>query len=137
MLKGSCLCKGIRFEISGLHSKVSICHCSLCRKTSGTGSSASIVVGYDQLTWISGQELVSSGPKHAFCRVCGAHAPDSIEGKTVYIVPAGVLDDNPALLVGQHIYVGSKARWEAIGDDGAPQFQADAPGPPLPCDQMA
>lgn len=104
MLKGSCLCQGMRFEITGTHSKVGICHCSLCRKTSGTGSSAAIVVAYDQLTWLAGQELVTSGPKHSFCRVCGAHAPDSNPRKTVYVVPVGVLDGNPNLLVGQHIY---------------------------------
>jgi hypothetical protein len=119
----------MRFEITGTHSKVSICHCSLCRKTSGTGSSAAIVVGYDQLTWLTGQELVAGGPKHAFCRVCGAHAPDSNARKTVYIVSVGILDDNPMLQVGQHIYVGSKAHWEVIGEDGAPQFEEDTAAP--------
>jgi hypothetical protein len=134
MLKGSCLCRGMQFEITGTHSKVSICHCSLCRKTSGTGSSAAIVVGYDQLTWLAGQELVTSGPKHSFCRMCGAHAPDSNPRKTVYVVPVGILDDNPKLLVGQHIYVGSKAHWDVIGEDGAPQFDEDSPDS-LPRDQ--
>jgi hypothetical protein len=38
----------------------------------------------------SGQELVNSGPKHAFWRVCGAHAPDSNARKTLYIVPVGM-----------------------------------------------
>ena len=137
MLKGTCLCGGMRFEIAGAHSKVSICHCSLCRKTSGTGSSAAIVVGYDQLTWLSGQELVVSGPKHSFCRVCGAHAPDCNPRKTLYIVPVGILDDNPILTVGQHIYVGSKAHWDMIGDDGAPRFAEGSTGPPLPRDQTA
>jgi len=44
MLKGSCLCGGIRFEITGMHSKVVVCHCSGCRKTSGAGSAAQVVV---------------------------------------------------------------------------------------------
>lgn len=138
MLKGSCLCGGMRFEITGLHSKVSICHCSLCRKTSGTSSSAAIVVDYGSLKWLSGEDLVMSGPKHSFCRRCGAHAPDANPRKTVYVVPAGILDDNPSLAVGQHIYCGSKARWEVIGADGAPQYDEDPPpGPPLPRDQVA
>ena len=112
MLKGSCLCGGIRFEITGKHSKVVICHCSRCRKTSGAGSAAQIVVKYDGLLWLSGEDLVVNGPKHAFCRVCGAHAPDANPRKTVYIVPAGILDDNPELGVGEHIFVGSKAHWD-------------------------
>jgi hypothetical protein len=137
MLKGSCLCGGMRFEITGTHSKISLCHCSLCRKTSGTGSSAAIVVGYDQLNWLSGLELVTNGPKHSFCRVCGAHAPDSNPRKTLYVVPVGILDDNPELLVGQHIFVGSKAHWDVIGEDGARQFVDASTEPPLPRDQVA
>ena len=137
MLKGSCLCGGMRFEITGTHSKVSICHCSLCRKTSGTGSSAAIVVGYDQLNWLSGLDLVTNGLKHSFCRVCGAHAPDSNPRKTLYVVPVGILDDNPELMVGQHIFVGSKARWDVIGEDGARQFEEASTEPPLPRDQVA
>ena len=38
----------------------------------------------------------------------------------------GCLDDNPQLLVGEHIFVGSKAHWEVIGD-GAPQFEKGTP----------
>jgi hypothetical protein len=137
VLKGSCLCGGMRFEITGMHSKVSICHCSLCRRTSGTGSSAAIVVGYDQLNWLSGLDLVTNGPKHSFCRVCGAYAPDSNPRKTLYVVPVGILDDNPELLVGPHIFVDSKARWDVIGEDGARQFEGASTEPPLPRDQVA
>jgi hypothetical protein len=135
MIKGSCLCGGIQFEVSGLHSKVVICHCSRCRKTSGTSSAAQIVVRYDALLWRSGEDLVVNGPKHAFCRVCGAHAPDANARKTAYIVPAGILDDNPRLVVGEHIFVGSKAHWDVLGDDGAPQFNEGNPGPPILLDQ--
>jgi hypothetical protein len=127
----------MRFEITGMHSKVSICHCSLCRRTSGTGSSAAIVVGYDQLNWLSGLDLVTNGPKHSFCRVCGAYAPDSNPRKTLYVVPVGILDDNPELLVGPHIFVDSKARWDVIGEDGARQFEGASTEPPLPRDQVA
>jgi|KBSMisStaDraftv2_1062788.scaffolds.fasta_scaffold129381_4 hypothetical protein len=137
MLLGSCLCKGIRFQISGTHSKVIVCHCSLCRKTSGTSSASYIVTGYDQLTWLSGQDLVKSGAKHSFCRECGAHAPDANPRKTLYMVPPGILDDNPKLAVGEHIFVGSKAHWDVLGDDGALRFDEGSSGPPPPRDQIA
>jgi hypothetical protein len=39
------------------------------------------------------------------------------------------------LLVSDHSFVGSKAGWEVIGADGAPQFEED--GPPLARDQRA
>jgi hypothetical protein len=133
MLKGSCLCKGIQFEITGPHSRIHHCHCSLCRKTTGGGPSAEITCTKDGFRWISGRDLVIDGPKHAFCRVCGVHAP--YPHGTQVSVPVGSLDDNPALVVGQHIFVGSRARWEAIGPDGAPRFELH--GSHLPLDQQA
>lgn len=139
MIKGSCLCGGVRFEISGKHSKLGICHCSLCRKVSGVGSIATIEISFEQLTWVSGEDLLTtferpSGYGSTFCRVCGSPAPDSDQRKTMYGVPVGLLDGNPVLLVGDHIYVASKATWEVIGDD-APQFPQD--GPLRPRDQTA
>jgi hypothetical protein len=126
MLQGSCLCGGIRFEISGAVAGINQCHCSLCRKVSGTGSIAKIPVSADQLKWLSGEELVRtyarpSGYSVAFCGVCGSPAPDPNAARTRYGIPAGLLDGDPPLRVIEHIFVGSKAQWEAISDD-APRF---------------
>ena len=103
----------------------------------GHHSASYIVTGYDQLTWLSGQDLVKSGAKHSFCRECGAHAPDANPRKTLYMVPPGILDDNPKLAVGEHIFVGSKAHWDVLGDDGALRFDEGSSGPPPPRDQIA
>jgi len=46
------------------------------------------------------------------------------------MVPAGILDDNPKLAVGEHIFVGSKAHWDVLGEDGAPRFDEGSSGPP-------
>lgn len=133
MLKGSCLCGGIRFQFEGPRSGIGFCHCSLCRKVSGVGSTARVVIAFDQLTWIAGKELVTlyerpSGYGVAFCRVCGSPAPDTNPGQTVYTIPVGLLDDDPALEIADHSHIGSKAQWEIIGDD-APRFEGDD-GPP-------
>ena len=119
-----------------MHSKVVVCHCSRCRKTSGAGSAAQVVVKYDDLLWLSGEDLVVNVPKHAFCRVRRS-APDANLRKTVYIVPAGILDDKPKLVVGEHIFVGSKAHWEVLGADGAARFNAGSLGTPNVLDQQA
>lgn len=134
MIRGSCLCGAIRFEIAGEHSKVGICHCSLCRKASGAGSTAIIALAADCLRWIAGEDMLTqyerpSGYGVTFCRVCGSPAPDSDGRRTMYRVPVGLLDGNPPLLVGDHIYVGSKAQWDEIaGPD--PQYDGDGPDRP-------
>ncbi|MFZ1101699.1 MAG: GFA family protein [Hyphomicrobiaceae bacterium] len=122
MIEGSCLCGGIRFEISGPVVGIVQCHCSLCRKSSGTGSIATVRVPADQLGWISGEDLVktfarASGYGTAFCSVCGSPAPDADAERTQYGIPAGLLDGDPPLSVIEHIFVGSKAQWEAISGD--------------------
>jgi hypothetical protein len=125
MLTGSCLCGGIRFEISGPVAGIVQCHCSLCRKSSGTGSIATVRVRAAQLRWLSGEDLVRtfarpSGYGTSFCSVCGSPAPDSDSARAHYGIPAGLLDGDPALRVMEHIFVGSKAQWDAIPGD-APQ----------------
>jgi len=46
-------------------------------------------------------------------------------------VTAGLLDDDPGLVIGGHIFVGSKAAWDEIAGD-APRFEE---GPTAPTDR--
>lgn len=122
VLQGSCVCGGIRFEISGPLEGIQQCHCSICRKASGTAAIATILVSADQLKWIAGEDLIRtfarpSGYGTAFCSVCGSPAPDSNAKRTRYGIPAGLLDGDPPLHVTGHIFVGSKASWDTIADD--------------------
>jgi hypothetical protein len=128
-LEGSCLCGGIRFAVHGALPGIVQCHCSLCRRSSGTSGIAKIAIAGEQMQWIAGQDLVAtyerpSGYGNAFCRVCGSPAPEGNRDRTRYTVPAGLLADSPALKVTEHIYVASKAHWDIIGGD-APQLDTD------------
>jgi hypothetical protein len=132
MIRGSCLCGGIRFEYSRAVTQVGMCHCSQCRKVSGVASNAVIVVPEDSLTWTAGQDLRQryekpSGWGTTFCRTCGSPVPQKLPGAAAYWVPAGVLDDDPGLKIAGHIHVGSKAPWDEIAGS-APQFQEGLPG---------
>jgi hypothetical protein len=42
-------------------------------------------------------------------------------------VAMGSLDDDPGVRPGSHIYVGSRADWDAV-DDGLPQYEENGPG---------
>lgn len=125
VLKGSCTCGGIRFEIRGPLVGINQCHCSKCRKETGAGSSTFIPVHARQFAWICGADLVGAYDR---CRVCGSLAPDHNPSRELYNVPAGQLDGDAGVEVARHIFVGDKASWDAIGD-GAPQY--DEYGPPL------
>lgn len=138
MMRGSCLCGAVQFQVIGPYSKIGLCHCSLCRKASGAGFTAVIALAEESLQWLAGQHLVRqferpSGYGLSFCGQCGSPVPDPDLRRTMYRVPVGLLDGDPPLAVGDHIFVASKAEWDHIADT-APQFDGD--GPPRPRDQQ-
>ncbi len=126
MTRGSCLCGEVRFEYTRAVTQVGMCHCSQCRKVSGTASNAVIVVPETDFKWIAGENLrrvyaKPSGWQTTFCGTCGSPLPQTLRGAAAYWVPAGLLDDDPGLGIGGHIFVGSRASWDEIGGH-APQF---------------
>ncbi len=131
MIQGSCLCGGVRFEISGKVSAIGQCHCSLCRKVSGTASNSALLTARGSLRWTQGEELAQiytrpTGWTTTFCRVCGSPLPLPHPSGKLFLLPAGLLDDDPGTRVEQHIYVGSKAAWDEIAGT-APQYKDAAP----------
>ena len=56
------------------------CHCSICRKLSGSAFGTYAHVGKNAFRWISGEDLITRyesapGSVRGFCRVCGSLAP--------------------------------------------------------------
>jgi hypothetical protein len=57
---GSCLCGHVQFEIAVEAPKLYQCHCSLCRKQSGTSSNAATFVDKNLFSWLQGQAGITS-----------------------------------------------------------------------------
>ena len=126
-LRGSCLCGNVEFRISGDIPKIYQCHCSLCRKVSGSASNAALLIAVDGFEWIAGEDDICSystrsGFKSDFCANCGSPVPNLTRDGSKYWVPAGLLEESNLLEVAAHVYVGSKANWDVIGSD-YPHFQ--------------
>jgi len=127
MLHGSCLCRGVRYEISGPLTGALNCHCSLCRKAQGAAFRSRARVSAKDFRWVQGEELVtyfesSPGNLRGFCRVCGSPIINrSDNDQSLYGLALGTLDDDPGVRPKVHVFVGSKAPWFEITDD-LPQF---------------
>jgi hypothetical protein len=131
MVRGSCLCGGIRFEATEVPLIV-LCHCSMCRKANGAPFEAGAPVPAASFHLTQGRELIqvyesSPGTRRAFCRVCGSRAPSTSDDGRFCFVPAGLLEDDPGVRPALHMFVGSKAPWWEITDD-LPQFEEWVPG---------
>jgi hypothetical protein len=121
-LRGSCLCGGVRYEITGALTGALNCHCSMCRKAHGAAFRSRARVRAADFSWVQGEDLVtyyesSPGTHRGFCRVCGTPLLSRFDqDPTQYGLPLGALDDDPGVKPGLHVFVASKAPWFEITD---------------------
>jgi hypothetical protein len=99
------------------------CHCSLCRKVTGSAANAAFRIAADQFEWLSGsdqvQEFVTeSGFKSHFCSTCGSPVPNRTSNDRAYWIPVGLLEKTHDLELVAHLYVASRASWDVIADAG-------------------
>ncbi|POZ52458.1 GFA family protein [Methylovulum psychrotolerans] len=123
MYKGSCLCGAVQYELQGDLGAAVYCHCSRCRKASGSAFASNapvsaalfrLVEGTDQLKAFSTPE----GVHRYFCSVCGSPIYSQREQfPDVLRLRLGTLDTVISQGPQAHIYVGSKAQWYDIHDD--------------------
>jgi hypothetical protein len=116
-LAGSCLCGAVRYTATGEVARFYHCHCSRCRKATGTGHASNLFVK-GSLAVLSGEDQIASyKPPEAerfataFCRTCGSCLPRFIEKIGMVFIPAGSLDVEPATSPQARIYTGSRAAW--------------------------
>jgi len=122
MIRGSCLCGEVRFEISGALSGASHCHCSMCRKAHGAAFGTYAAARAADFRIVSGEDRIvryrsSAGIVRTFCARCGSTLQWLRESKPEIVdIALGVLDDDPGVRPASHIYVASKAPWHEITD---------------------
>ena len=131
MIRGSCLCGRVTFSISGVIEEICSCHCSQCRKACGSAFGTIAVCLFDDFSYLTGTDLISSyvhtpNCTRRFCSSCGSNLPILEDGDPFVGVPAGLLDDDPGMVVSEHIFVGSKAPWWDF-DDGTPHYDEASP----------
>ena len=129
---GGCACGGVRFEIDGDLAGVQLCHCSICRRSSGTAFAANIPVKTAAFRLTSGAELLrefesSPGKRRTFCGACGSpiHSRADAVADTVRI-RAGSLDAPTGTRPVFHFFTDSKADWWEITDD-LPRYPGQRP----------
>jgi hypothetical protein len=128
-LTGSCLCGGVRFEVTEPFERISACHCTSCKKISGGAGTVSGRASTEAIRILAGEELLRTyqpdeGSAKTFCSECGTNLfgggwPESTHAS----VRLPTLDEPFEDRIGNHIFVRSVAPWETLPDDGAERFE--------------
>lgn len=123
MLEGGCLCGGVRFRIKGKLGPAGFCHCTECRKASGSAFAANAPARTRYFELLSGEELLreylsSPGKFRAFCSRCGSPIfSRSISEPDIRRIRLGTLDSDPERRPLVHVWVSEQAPWYEIRDD--------------------
>ena len=125
---GSCLCKKVSYRVTGNMGVFQYCHCSRCRKFTGSAHAANMFVAPADFSWLSGEEFVGRyDPEHTkyfttcFCKNCGSSLPWLSKSGRLVVIPAGTLDGDPGIRPGQNIFYASRAGWYTHAS-GLPEF---------------
>jgi len=114
--KGRCLCGARAYEIEGDIGGVWMCHCSLCRKATGAGGIATLIVPRAQFRWTRGEDHgVTFALRPTFtitrCKTCGSPLPAEMDEAHIYVT-AGTLDDPLDAGVVTRLFCASRADWD-------------------------
>ena len=117
-IKGSCLCGSVQFAVTPPFSVFRYCHCSRCRKASGSAHAANLFVPRAQFRWLKGESAVKRYDLREsqrfsvwFCGECGTRVPHDVRTRDDVLIPAGVLDADPQMRPENSIFWDSKAPW--------------------------
>jgi hypothetical protein len=134
-MQGRCLCGEIEFEFDGPISGIELCHCSRCRRSTGSAFAAGFYVNPAKFRWTKGENMISvyeapilrNPPAYrvSFCRNCGSEVPTVRAGASVISIPAGLVEGQLDARISDQIFMGLRASWFNPTElSGVPSYEA-------------
>jgi hypothetical protein len=117
MKTGSCLCGAVSFEVRGALRSTIACHCTQCRKQTGTYMSATscsdgdlVLTRQDGLKWFRSSENAQRG----FCEECGSVLFWKEDGSGTTSIATGSIDGASGAPLEGHIFCASAGDYYEI-----------------------
>ncbi len=121
-IKGACLCGRVQYQVTGPFDVFHLCHCSQCRRSTGSAHAANIFTSPDRLEWLSGEDLIkrytpdeSDVISKCFCTHCGSLVPYTSLKSGKLIIPAGSLSEPAGIDPEDNIFWSNRADWYDAG----------------------
>ena len=125
ILAGECFCRAVRYEVADQFAYAMNCHCSNCRRTTGSAFKPFAGIARHKVSVTKGDDnLLTYGTEaahDAHCRSCGSLLYSVVRDGAFVHVAMGTLIDAPSIRPTAHIFAGSMAPWFTISDD-LPQY---------------
>jgi len=120
LLSGQCSCGSTRYSVRDEFRYALNCHCSQCRRATGSAFKAFAAIEREKLSVLRGaDEMLIFGDEithDARCATCGSLQYSIVrEGRFAHVT-LGTLTDEPSTRPSAHIFVASKAPWFTITD---------------------
>ncbi len=115
---GGCLCGSVQYKLSGDVLQFYHCHCSRCRKVTGSGHATNLMIEADTVEWLKGESLLGyyKVPEaerfyNQFCKQCGGPLPRYVPERGMVVIPAGSLSCDLDIKAKARIFWDSRAEW--------------------------
>ncbi len=121
-LIGKCLCGAIHYAVTDEFKYALNCHCSDCRRATGSAFKAFAGIERRKLEITQGEEQVlifgdAAANHDVHCKVCGSLLYSVVNEGAFVHVTMGTLVESPSIRPSAHIFVGDKAPWFEITDN--------------------
>lgn len=130
VLRGGCLCGAVGYEVGDRFRYAAYCHCSRCRRRTGSAFSVFGGIETDALAVTHGAEHISiyesTNVFNRFCSLCGSQLFSVFRNGEMVHVQLGTLIDPPSIRPTEHIFAASNADWHEIAD-ALPQHAGYSP----------
>lgn len=121
---GGCLCRAVRYEVSGTPVIVARCHCEECQKVSGAGHTVGAMFAEKDVQ-VTGELSKYRYQSHAgntvtksFCPRCGSPILGCNTGMKGYVtISLGTMDDSGSLRSEVAIFTRNRKPWDTPESD--------------------
>ena len=120
--QGTCLCGAVKYNVKGPFIRFFFCHCSRCRRSTGSEHAANIFTRAGNVTFNSGEDKIkrfnlpeAEQYSRAFCTECGSPVPYTSRDGKVQVVPAGSIPKFADRKVDANVHWDNRADWYEEG----------------------